>query len=447
MQIRWINHASYLVAHDDVAVVCDPWLSGDAFDHGWSLLSESRFTPDDFADVTHIWFSHEHPDHFSPPNLKQIPQDIRSKITVIYQASLDGRVATFCRGIGFKEVIEIEPGEPLALSESLSIRVYPYTHGDSWSCMEVGDLTLLNLNDCVINTPERAEAIAERAGSVDILFTQFSNAQGIGNPDDTQRRRRAASEKLRRVQLQIAAIRPRYVVPFASFVWFSHQENYWHNDGANTVHTAVAFIEGQTPATAVCLYPDDRWDGQGERCSAAALARYQEDYDRLQTRAPNASPSTDVPTLKAQHGAFMDRLLTKNSQVVLSALRWSRRLRPTRVHLTDLDCCVVFDLQRFEPTKCAPTDCDISLSSSALSYCFRFEWGGDTLSVNGRFTLPPGGEHAHFRRYFSLANLNNKGQTIAHYLPSVRDRLLARMRTIPRSLMRRVGFGGSEKNL
>ena len=70
MKLKWINHASYLVSHNDVAIICDPWLSGDAFDHGWSLLSETKFQASDFAEVTHIWFSHEHPDHFSPPNLK-----------------------------------------------------------------------------------------------------------------------------------------------------------------------------------------------------------------------------------------------------------------------------------------------------------------------------------------------------------------------------------------
>lgn len=443
MQLRWINHASYLVAHEDIALVCDPWLSGDAFDHGWSLLSETQFTPDDFAGVTHIWFSHEHPDHFSPPNLKQIPAVLRAEITIIYQETLDKRVASFCRGIGFKEVIEVAAGERLKLSDHVSFRVYPYIHGDSWSCMEVGDLTLVNLNDCVVNSVERAEEIARLAGPVDILFTQFSNAQGIGNPEESERRQRAADKKLKRIQLQITAIKPRYVVPFASFIWFSHIENSWHNDGVNTIHTAVDFINTKTASTAICLYPEDKWDGLEPLSPVSALARYQDDYERIDTHERYSSPSIDIATLKAQHTTFMARLFEKNRPLVLHALYWSRRLQPTYVHVIDLDCCIRFDLHRFKVVEYDPSFCDISISSSALGYCFRFEWGGDTLSVNGRFIMPPEGDHAHFKRYFSLANFNNKGQTIVHYLPLLRERMFDRFR----SLSRRVGLSGREKVL
>ena len=184
MQLEWVNHASFLITQGEVGLICDPWLTGDAFDHGWSLVSETQFTPQDFERVTHIWFSHEHPDHFSPPNLKSIPSELRARITVLYQASLDGRVASFCRRLGFKRVVELAEGEVHELGDQVSIRVYPYIFGDSWATVQVGSLTLLNLNDCVVNTAAKAQAIAERVGSVDVLFTQFSNAQGIGNPAD-----------------------------------------------------------------------------------------------------------------------------------------------------------------------------------------------------------------------------------------------------------------------
>lgn len=67
MQIEFINHASVLISEGDVALLTDPWYSGPAFHKGWKLLAE---TPEAEVDrlldrVTHIWLSHEHPDHFS----------------------------------------------------------------------------------------------------------------------------------------------------------------------------------------------------------------------------------------------------------------------------------------------------------------------------------------------------------------------------------------------
>jgi L-ascorbate metabolism protein UlaG (beta-lactamase superfamily) len=69
MKIEWVNHASYVLSSKGVNLICDPWLSGSAFNQGWSLLSSSKFRVEDFDRITHVWFSQEHSDHFSPPSL------------------------------------------------------------------------------------------------------------------------------------------------------------------------------------------------------------------------------------------------------------------------------------------------------------------------------------------------------------------------------------------
>ena len=65
--IQFINHASVLVSGDDISILSDPWYQGNAFNKGWDLLHQ---TNDSEAEkilnrTTHIWLSHEHPDHFS----------------------------------------------------------------------------------------------------------------------------------------------------------------------------------------------------------------------------------------------------------------------------------------------------------------------------------------------------------------------------------------------
>ena len=64
MTLNFVNHASLVFSHGDIRLITDPWISGEVFHNGWSLLSKTKFTFSDFKNITHIWFSHEHPDHF-----------------------------------------------------------------------------------------------------------------------------------------------------------------------------------------------------------------------------------------------------------------------------------------------------------------------------------------------------------------------------------------------
>ena len=82
--ITFVNHASIIISHENIRLITDPWLFGSAFNNGWTLLSESKFRTQDFQNITHIWFSHEHPDHFHPFVLKSIPENFRKNKKFVY---------------------------------------------------------------------------------------------------------------------------------------------------------------------------------------------------------------------------------------------------------------------------------------------------------------------------------------------------------------------------
>src|SRR5687768_181526 len=151
MQIEWINHASFLMRHETVRLVCDPWLEGRAFADSWALLSSTSFSHEDFRDVTHIWLSHEHPDHFSTDTLRRIDPDVRSKITILFQPTRDRKVAQYCKGLGFKDVVELPPGSWMALSEDFHVMCQPEAFDDSWLVIKAQGTVILNLNDCFLN--------------------------------------------------------------------------------------------------------------------------------------------------------------------------------------------------------------------------------------------------------------------------------------------------------
>src|SRR5829696_3811857 len=110
MKIRFINHASFIIEHNGVSIINDPWLEGRVFNNGWDFISATRFRYEEFEKTNYIWFSHEHPDHFYPPNLKKISPDHKKNITVLFQKTIDGRVIEYCRKANFKSIIEMEKG-------------------------------------------------------------------------------------------------------------------------------------------------------------------------------------------------------------------------------------------------------------------------------------------------------------------------------------------------
>src|SRR5665213_435227 len=108
MKIEFVNHASFIVSEGDIKLLVDPWLEGYAFYEGWAHISKSILSYEDFSTITHIWFSHEHPDHFSPPVINKIPAEYKKRITILYQKTIDKKVINACRNMGFENIIELD---------------------------------------------------------------------------------------------------------------------------------------------------------------------------------------------------------------------------------------------------------------------------------------------------------------------------------------------------
>src|SRR5919201_305734 len=98
MQLQFLNHASVKLITAQMRMTSDPWYAGAAFNNGWDLI----WTDDEVmrigSDATHIWLSHEHPDHFSIEFFKSTPN---RAARVLFQDTKDHRVASFLRSQGF----------------------------------------------------------------------------------------------------------------------------------------------------------------------------------------------------------------------------------------------------------------------------------------------------------------------------------------------------------
>ncbi|MBL7950494.1 MAG: MBL fold metallo-hydrolase [Flavobacteriales bacterium] len=423
MHITFVNHASFIVQHGRVRLICDPWLEGTAFDDGWSLLSATVLRYEEFATITHIWFSHEHPDHFSPPNLLKIPPGSRANITVLFQATVDRKVVDFCRKAGFKELVELKAGVPYDLGDQFTIRCDPYTDGDSYALFATPELRLLNLNDCVVNDAGKAAALASAVGTVDVLFTQFGYANKVGNSADDDARARASAEKLERIRHQVRQLRPKWVVPFASFVTFGHEENAYMNRGMNSVQRVHAFVENDLQLPCVVLYPGDNWIPGEPHDSTASVERYRTDEDHAEHRPLLTGRHVEWPELRSAASTYGQRLLEKAGphRKNMEALR-------ATIHITDLGLtCALTTRSGLTEVEQHPGTCDVALTSGALHYALSHLWGGDTLNVNARFQTPAGGMYQRFRLFGAAASLINRGESLDELFPSFTQRIKGRL--------------------
>jgi UDP-MurNAc hydroxylase len=404
MQIEWVNHASFLVQEGNVGLLCDPWIEGFVFDNSWALISPTKFRYDDFARVTHIWISHEHPDHFSPPNLKHIPLQIRNRITVLFQETKDKRVIKFCRGLGFKEAVELPAARWTELGSEFSVFCQPAGRGDSWLAIRTSGHTILNLNDCIYQTEQELAPVQKQLGSVDTLITQFSYASWWGNADEPEKWVKAAKDSLAKIDREIQIFKPKQTILSASFVYFCHEENVYMNAHINRVEDAYEYLKGNRISTILVLYPGDVWGPGTTRDSEVALERYRSDYrSSLEDPVKVTTSSVPLDDLVRAAGSFMRTLRRNNSRFLLG------RLPSARIGLDDLGITLKMGLNGIRRVAERPSQsCDICLSSKALLYCLRFAWGGETLLINGRFRVPKGGTYYNFSHWFSIAQANSR---------------------------------------
>lgn len=411
MKVTLLNHACVKIAVGDAVILCDPWLWGPAFNNGWDLLVP---TPLDLsavmADVTHIWVSHEHPDHFVPKFFIDISAAYKS-IPVLFQETRDRRVASFIESRGF-DVTELPDRKPVQIG---GVRVICGVSEfyDSWLHVSDGRQSVLNLNDCAEGDEAELRAIAAITGRTDMLLTQFSYAAWKGGRANAQFRIEAAQRKLATIRAQIEVLKPRHVLPFASFVYFSNEENSYLNDHVNRPADAAATIS-EAGATPAILFPGETWDSATPHDNAGSLARFDEVYGALDA-LPLRPPGESVPLtrLEQEFAKYRDRVFAQNSPLLIKLLRRLPVLgafHPVVIRLTDLGTTVSVSVVDGLAAATGPQD--VAMHSSSLSFIFNNPFGYDTLTVNGRFEATPQG-FGKMTKSLAIGSLNAMGLAVS----------------------------------
>ena len=401
MKITFVNHASLIFEHQSISLITDPWIEGNVFDNGWSLLSNSKFKYQDFNKVTHIWFSHEHPDHFSPPNLKKIPQEIRKKITILFQKTRDKKVVEFCNQLNFKETIELTAEKEYLLGPNFKLINSPFGH-DSWLYIQTEQYSFLNTNDCVIKTAKQAKKIKAIVGKIDILLTQFSYAGKHGNTKQRDKRVQAIKHQKKQLKVQFSEFKPSIFIPIASFIWFSHQENFYMNDEIFTVDEVASFSL-KNKIKPVVLYPGDIYQAGENHDNVKSINKYI--YDFRQIKFKNTTKTISIPfnEIKKAFKKLQFQIIKKDFLYFIYISFF-----PIKFYLTDLDKTLKLSfLTGLRVVKQKEEDSNIKLTTEVLAYCLKFYWGFNTISVNARYQTVTDSDEKLLNKYETLTTSLN----------------------------------------
>ena len=429
-QLKFVNHACFYIANDKTLLLVDPWVEGAVFNNGWSLLDNNTSNTGLVRELaarqlnTCIWYSHEHPDHFSVGFIKKLKQDFVGKVTILFQHTKDKRVVNFLRRSGF-EVIECMPGEPVRIDDDMRISVFPYADGDSYCLINSGERAILNINDCALTNPEMCRAVrssvSKLAPRIDVLLTQFGYANWIGNPFEPELRRRAAAEKRHRIAMQMEILKPALTIPFASFVTFASEENNYMNDYQNSAYT-IRQWSTLSPVTETLRFmkPGDAFDiDQDTPASLAGMSYAAVEHWKRLGEAPREvllpEPSVSANEVQAAFAKHL-KAVRANLPGLPYLLEKLGLIKPLVMYIADIHLTARFSYVSGYTVLETGASFDISMTSPSVVFLFSNEYGCNTTHVNGRFRTASPEALQRFWRFFMPQNLGRQGYGIGHPL-------------------------------
>lgn len=413
-EIKFINHASVLIRNKKTSLLSDPWYNGFAFNKGWSLLYENSEREIKYLlkQISYIWISHEHPDHFSVEFFNKFTKEIQKRnITVLFQETTDKRVVNYfkSKNINIKELVA---NKKYNLGNYFFVTCFKFGFYDSILYIECEGEKILNLNDCALKSASEINKIYDVTKDIDVLLTQFSIAAWKGGDNNQNWRVEAGREKISSIAFQIKYFNPKTVIPFASYIYFSNHENFYLNTSINRPSLVYDDLKGVS-AKLIFMKPGDVIGGAKEKFSNNEAIKFWEkliDEKKIGGCAIHFSTVEEKRLIQSFY-SMCERIRKKNNIYLMYLIRYSNPFEifaPLQIEVYDLQTTFRIDILKtsIKPTYNPPA---LRMHSEALFFLFNNSFGFDTLTVNSCF------EEAHKNGFYKAAkvlaieNLNNIG--------------------------------------
>lgn len=400
ISIELINHACAIVEYGEMRLLFDPWLTGTCFHGNWGLQYQNRAALDQAAEATHLWVSHVHSDHFHRGSLRMLGQRAPT-IVVLANKSNNYDMEPIFADRGFQHVRPLFERQSMTLAPDISVQRFPASAIDNMLHIQAGPWSVLNYNDC--NLPlDSVKSLIRKMGRIDILLLNYNHAGKLFSDLSDEVIRDRLTQRFKAV---IEAIRPEWVVPFAS-------THYYRAPGSLNQNSSM--LTPAEPSTidsrALCVPVG----------SKVIFSRERSPIIENPARLAGKAQRTTKPYVKH---VPMERLLSVANEYRNKIRHWffgclmnAFPCPVLRVLVSDLDRVIIIDLKKgvFDERP-GEKPCHVSIHSSSLHHWMTSDFGTETLSIGGDFQIVSG-DTVPLRQMLFLGQLVECNVTPRHML-------------------------------
>ena len=306
VRVRFFGHAGLMLKGPVASLLCDPWISTIPIYANTAI--KYPFTPaehvPEMVDVSHVYISHHHEDHFHVPSLDLLDRGVTILIAAFEQHEHDRAYSMFrtLTKLGFRKIVRLHSWQSIAvdLGEAVRLTLIPSAKSrwhdweNSGLLIETADWTAVNLNDNITD-PELLAQIAGRAPRIDAAFVQgFSSTEFPGAFDMPAReklrlgrQKRGNTDEARKI---VSALHPRYVTPIAGDIaWYRPVDwirNYSDKPTPSRFGKLLESKAGLRDSSYRELFPGDEFDpASGKVARRHGAVNYSGFRRRLKARA------------------------------------------------------------------------------------------------------------------------------------------------------------------
>jgi len=404
-KLIFLNHSSLIVESEETKILCDPWFKGSAFNNGWRLLFEDSHNINQVK-YDYIWISHEHPDHFSIPTLNELTESKQ----FLYQKTSDRKVKKWLEQ-KHHLVTELEDGKEYDFNDIKltsfisdgydSAALFKFSNGD----------TILNINDARIELGDTIQKIKiNDLDRLKIITIQYSYANWAGNEMDQDISFHQQNLVIDRITEIYKAFKPEKILLFASYVFCSHEENFFWNKNFWLAYVAEKLCECGIniiiPQPNQIIKIDDLVREDFVEKNRLAIDFWGKKDDEA-TVKDHSKIDITFDEIEQSYCKWYENIWQNNSlEMILNSKNIDFSLR---VKLNDKNCVLELSLLKKSFIRSTSEIFDCIVSSETLIFLLKNNFGRGTVTINSRIQFSYDFAHRFFI-FFFIPYANNIGK-------------------------------------
>ena len=176
----------------------------------------------------------------------------------------------------------------------------------------------------------------------------------------------------------------------------------------NTAETTYQFLKEHTSTEPVILYNGDKYSVFQEWDSTNSIHSYKNDFRLIEEN--QSVLEKNQPVEKSELNLLAEKFIQNLNQTNPKWIKFI--LKPTIIHLYDHNQSFELSLSGWKEKHIHYDQCDVSLSSESLAFCFKFPYGLDTTQISGRLQKPKQGTYVKFYNFFRIDQQKSRGQDL-----------------------------------